>query len=457
MLAETLSAVRSNDPAVITSDGSVTWSELAGQIELLTARVAPFTGQRIGLRVPASASGIAAMAALDQTKSHTYLIDENATDDQIVALCERFRLPAIVSCVNKEWKVSDVRSVAAGAADSSSESTVTILTSGTEGVPKAATYTWPQLARPVRIANKPTGDVWLLTYRIHLYAGMQVVLQAMLNQQTCVIPSPAAEPAAIVGLMAQSGVTSASATPSFWRRLLLFGDRDVFSRVPLRQITLGGELSDQPLLDSLRSEFPPARLTHIYATTELGRCFAVTDGLAGFPVSYLETDDQRRPSHVDALLKVEDGQLFVKPKNGSHAVESASPAVRHANAGSEADADSGWTATGDLVECTPDRIFFAGRAGDMINVGGNKVRPAMVEATIRTVAGVADVRVFGQSSSIAGQLVACELVAAEGVDPGELKTKVQQTCRQALQPYECPRLVQLVAEIAVSDAGKTKR
>ena len=119
--------------------------------------------------------------------------------------------------------------------------------------------------------------------------------------------------------------------------------------------------------------------------------------------------------------------------------------------------DAGWIETGDLVELTADRVLFAGRAGDMINVGGNKVRPAVVEQAIRAVPGVTDVRVYGQSSSIAGQLVACQIVPAVGQDPAAITTAVAQTCRATLQPYQCPRLIECVEEIQLTTAGKVSR
>jgi len=38
----------------------------------------------------------------------------------------------------------------------------------------------------------------------------------------------------------------------------------------LRQITLGGEIADQAVLDALARRFPGARITHVYASTEAG-------------------------------------------------------------------------------------------------------------------------------------------------------------------------------------------
>ena len=93
----------------------------------------------------------------------------------------------------------------------------------------------------------------------------------------------------------------------------------------------------------------------------------------------------------------------------------------------------------------------------MINVGGNKVHPQNVERVIRAVPGVADARVYGQPSSIAGQLVACDIVPAAGCDPDELRQNVLAHCAQSLTSYERPRVIQTVPVIETTSAGKTRR
>ena len=104
-----------------------------------------------------------------------------------------------------------------------------------------------------------------------------------------------------------------------------------------------------------------------------------------------------------------------------------------------------------------DRVYFVGREGELINVGGNKVQPIDVERVIRGVAGVADVRVFGQRSSIAGQLVACEIVLAVGQESELVRQAVLAACNDQLSSFQRPRLVRLVDQIQLNAAGKTQR
>ncbi len=90
-----------------------------------------------------------------------------------------------------------------------------------------------------------------------------------------------------------------------------------------------------------------------------------------------------------------------------------------------------WLPTGDLIERVGDRCFFAGRRNDVINVGGNKVQPVRVEKVIQAIPGVRDVRVFSRSSSLVGQMVACEFVPEPGFDTEEVKRAINRDLSRA--------------------------
>jgi acyl-coenzyme A synthetase/AMP-(fatty) acid ligase len=80
-----------------------------------------------------------------------------------------------------------------------------------------------------------------------------------------------------------------------------------------------------------------------------------------------------------------------------------------------------------------------------------------VEQVIRQVEGVADVRVSAQSSSLVGQLVACQVVLARGHGRETVEPAVHARCRQALPSYQRPRIVSFVDQLQLTEAGKTSR
>lgn len=432
-----------------------TWADLRAVYQHQVQHLRPLAAQRVGLAFVADGQGIATLAALEHLEVDVFLFDSQLSAAQQAAWAHDFALTTVLSSefvapgdLVASTLDNDSSATAPSSAASASQGRVTILTSGTTGRPKAVQHTWTGLTRPVRSQHGGSPPRWLLAFRPHLYAGLQVIMQALLNHGTLVVAEPIDGPASIAQLMSDARVEFASATPAYWRRLLMSVPREQWCHVPLQQITLGGEVVDQPLLDRLHELFPRTRIIHIYATTELGRCFSVTDGIAGFPRALLD-----RPTSDGVELKVVDDQLWVRSANAmARYVATATPADSFATFD-----EQGWFATGDLVRVEEDRVVFVGRNSDLINVGGNKVAPVTVERVIRQVAGVEDVRVYGQPSSLAGQLVACQLVIRADARPEEVKQQVRAACQAQLDRYQCPRIVELVDRLELNEAGKLSR
>ncbi|MCP4193565.1 MAG: long-chain fatty acid--CoA ligase [Planctomycetaceae bacterium] len=444
MLSNVLNNTDSNDDREVirTASSSVTWAELKTKYEHQVTQFEGIRGERIALALPATANGLAALAALEQLRVHVFLVDALTNPQQLQQVAKELQLSNVITTET----LSNGLSVSQVPKEASDSGSLTILTSGTSGRPKAVRHHFDKLARPVR----HTGDQeqrWLMAYRPHLYAGLQVTLQALLNHGTLVIPDVDSSPQSVADLMLSARVTYASATPSYWRRLLLFADPGDLQHVPMKQITLGGEAIDQSILDQLSQCFPTARIVHIYATTEVGRCFSVSDGLAGFPRRFLD-----KPSADGIELKIEEGELYVRSENSMERYDERSGALENRYT------TDGWFQTGDLVEVHENRVFFAGRSTDMINVGGNKVHPVEIEQVIRARADVAEVRIYAQSSSIAGELVACDVAPIDPqIDFSKFRKAIVDHCNSQLNRFQRPRIVRVLKELELNDSGKMKR
>jgi acyl-CoA synthetase (AMP-forming)/AMP-acid ligase II len=236
-----------------------------------------------------------------------------------------------------------------------------------------------------------------------------------------------------------------SATPTFWRFLLAEAKSRKVQLPPLEQITLGGEASAGNLLDDIKALFPGARISQVYASTELGSVTSVRDGRPGLAVAALFSD-----SNPDSNLQVKDGELLVRPSAGMLGYAD--------DTDQDPDADGGWLRTGDLVEIVGDRVHFRGRKSDVINVGGVKVDPLPVEDRITALDGVALARVFGRPNKLTGSIVAAEIVPADGLTEGDLD-KIKLAVREAVADLPRawhPRSVTFVDDIEVR-GGKTVR
>ena len=131
-------------------------------------------------------------------------------------------------------------------------------------------------------------------------------------------------------------------------------------------------------------------------------------------------------------MKIVDGELFIRSANGMEAYETGTGPTPE------------WLPTGDLVQRIGDRVHFTGRRTDLINVGGNKVHPSEVESVVSAVPGVVDARVFGTRSSIAGQLVACEVSLAATANAEGTVDAIRKACATRLAPYQRPFAITLV-------------
>lgn len=318
-------------------------------------------------------------------------------------------------------------------ADSDDKGAIIILTTGTTGVPKAAKHKWKRLlARPGRQRQgEKDRHSWLLAYPLNHFAGIQVVLHVLQNHETLVIPS-SRDYGRIITTIIEQGVDSVSGTPTFWRMMVGRIGSDQLARLQLRQITVGGEASTPDLLERLKSKFPAASITQVYATTELGTCFSVKDGLPGFPASYLD-----RPVG-NVQLKIIDGELYVR---------SAVKMIAYVDGSPPPEAREDWTATGDTVDQVGDRVLFRGRKTEIINVGGVKVHPLKVEETLLRVPGVAAARAYGRANPVTGQIVACDLELESDAKETAVREAVQKTCLAELNRYEQPRQIAIVGQL----------
>lgn len=315
-------------------------------------------------------------------------------------------------------------------------------TSGTTGVPKIVTHSVASLTRSVRGTRPEALPVWGLLYDMTRFAGMQVGLQAMTGHGTLAAIDRDAALGDQVAEMAAAGVTHLSATPTLWRRLLMAPGVE---GLPLRQITLGGEIAEQPVLDAIRARFPKARVTHIYASTEIGVGFAVNDGRAGFPESYLSPE-----TPAGLAMRVEDGMLWLRPPEAHR--------TRYLG-DNQLDIDAaGYVRSGDQVEIRDGRVHFLGRDSGVVNVGGVKVYPERVEAVLTADPRVSLAQVTAKSSPITGNLLVATIVPADpAADRAALKRDLLAHAQAHLEREAVPAMWRFVDHLETNAAGKIVR
>jgi acyl-CoA synthetase (AMP-forming)/AMP-acid ligase II len=315
---------------------------------------------------------------------------------------------------------------------------ILVTTSGTTGKPKAALHDLAALRGRIRVPKDSENLRWLLTYHPGSYAGLQVILTAKAGNSTLIEASEPTVPALTQAAIAHQP-HMISGTPTFWRGFLSAAGSQA-ADIPLLHATLGGEATDQGTLDAIRQFFPTAATSHIYASTETGALFAVRDGQAGFPASWLVDG-------IDGVqLRIVEGIL-----------EAKSPNRMAGYVGKSTNESEGFIRTGDLVEVTGDRVLFRGREDSIINVGGAKVMPEEVEAFLVGLPEVTDARVYGKPNPVVGALVVADIELAPGTDAASAKPAILAAAKAQLDAYKVPRVLNIVDKIEANASGKKDR
>ena len=411
------------------------------------------SGRSVLLAMSGQLSSALAMIELDGVARRLLLCPPDLNPDHIQALINDAEIDAIATDQPLRWSDAGVylivgntlpeRAVVKPRTERATE--WLMLTSGTSGVPKIVSHTLEGLTGAIAADGPARGAsaVWATFYDIRRYGGLQIFLRAVIGGGSMVLSEPGEPLADQMARLAARGVTHISGTPSHWRKLLMSGAASSFSP---RYVRLSGEIADQAVLDGLAGAFPNASIGHAYASTEAGVGFAVDDGREGFPASLM---GQNRDG---VEMKVVDGSLRIRSTRAAHAYVGKSAAAL-------TDAD-GFVDTGDMVELRGDRYHFVGRRGGIINIGGLKVHPEEIEAVINRHAEVRMSRARSRNSPIVGAIVVADVILADGTDASRTETirkEILGECKASLAAHKVPAVIQFVAQLDVTPAGKLAR
>ncbi|MDP2325912.1 MAG: class I adenylate-forming enzyme family protein [Gammaproteobacteria bacterium] len=439
MISSLLAAAGRDAPQrafLVDSIGVLSYADADQQASRMSAALAARKMDRPAVFLPDSRELVVLLVAAARAGCEPCVLNRQGGRDELATLYEHLGFDALITDHAPGFgpetpiRLSELlAAVEPGTIEAAPDPTLVILTTGTTGLPKGARYRWASLVSQARIRDDIAGTRWLLAYHLNHFAGLQMLVHVIANRATIVLPASPEIDAAVTALV-EHGVTHVSATPTFWRLVLGRLDRATAHKLPLRQITLGGEASSDELLKTLGDYFPEARISHVFATTEVGSCFSVVDRERGFPLVVLE-----RGPDADVQLKIVDGELWVRSRHGMLGY-----------VGEPADGEPGWRSTGDLVEITAGRVRFLGRASETINVGGVKINPQPLEELVQGIPGVVMARAYGQPNPVTGRIVALDVVAETGAATDQLEASIRAACRLLSRPAQ-PRSIRFVPSL----------
>jgi acyl-CoA synthetase (AMP-forming)/AMP-acid ligase II len=454
--AQPLRAHLANAPAdacLLDREARVRLGDLVGGTAL-GGRLAELGGRSVLIAAARQLTSALALIELDGVARRLTILPPDVNPDHLQALLAGAEIDAVVvdgpapQCSHLPLCVTCTPDLVsrAGRPPSGARTEWVLLTSGTTGVPKMVVHSLAGLTAAIAPVKRSDPVVWATFYDIRRYGGLQIFLRAVIGGASLVLSHSGEPVAEHLARLARHGVTHLSGTPSHWRRALMSPD---IRKIAPRYVRLSGEIADQAVLDSLRAAFPGADIGHAYASTEAGVVFAVDDGRAGFPPSFLDG------ARDGVEIKIVDGSLRIRSAGA------ASRYVGGANAAALHDSE-GFVDSGDMVERQGDRYFFVGRKGGIINIGGLKVHPEEVEAVINRHPRVRMSLVRPKRSPFTGAIVVADVVltapcAADAGNEAELRDDILELCRGALPRHKVPAAISFVPALAVAATGKLLR
>ena len=441
ILEELLTKISDSQLLWVSPKSQTTAGELKRDIAACRQSLQGAEATRVALELSDSVRALTWMIALDGIAEVVFLVPDSLQGAEAYNhLKQRFQ-PSLTVNESLEDKAREGSAEGSSTPKTNVATRWVLATSGTTGTPKLIEHSTDSLTKTCKAdIDRGKEFVWGVVYDPFRFAGLQVVLQALASGSTLVLCNHIGDISGQAAFLREKSANALSATPTYWRKLLMSGALKGYS---FRQITLGGEPADQSVLNALKTAFPETRIAHIYASTEAGVGFSVTDGLEGFPEKYLESGVVGNELSIGT-----SGTLLIRPEKHT---PSSSGGASLAN-------EDGFIDTGDLVEIRGERVLFLGRDSGAINVGGNKVIPEEVESVIREVEGVGEVLVKPKGSGVMGQLVTADIQPlSPAADKAVLKKAILAHCRQRLEKYKVPALIRFVVEIEHNPTGKISR
>ncbi len=329
-------------------------------------------------------------------------------------------------------------------------SSILKLTSGSTGVPKAALVNDAQLiADGIQIAAamgiRPSDTQLAVIPFSHSY-GLGVVLMPLLLQGTAIVLRDAFVPPQLEADARQFNARLLPGAPFMFQYFVTHPPAAGWPRGLSRVMSAGAPLPPS-IVRAFHERFG-VKIHSFYGTTETGGiAFDDDDDIREAPIV-----GRALPGVTITLQPDEDAPLGT----GRVHVRSAAVAGGYSDDAREGFDDLGFL-TGDYGAWDArQQLTLLGRASTFVNVAGRKVQPEQVEQVLRTMPGVADVRILAAPDARRGQQIVACIVADNGDHPVSTLT-VRRFCAQRLAPHKIPRTILLLGALPLTARGKTDR
>jgi acyl-coenzyme A synthetase/AMP-(fatty) acid ligase len=323
-------------------------------------------------------------------------------------------------------------------------------TSGTTGVPRLVVASHDQIARRIATVTplfRPPDTRMICTIGAETAYGFARRLSVLWKGGVVVMTT---QPGQILAFVERHRVDRLVTSPFTLQRVLQGLSPDAGPFPSLQQIEIGGGALPDRCYDIARQRLCANIITRYGAAEIGGIAEAAISSLEGHPgavgyvfpgveVQAVDADDQPLPPGTEGVLRVRSG--------------GCAGAYFDAPAASALVFRDGWVYPGDLGTVAPDGLVtLAGRPSELINQGGVKVLPRLVEEVLLSVPEIGEAAAFGVPDDMGITRVWAAIVPIGRVDMGA----VNALCRERLR-LRAPTSILQLETLPRNEAGKVMR
>jgi acyl-CoA synthetase (AMP-forming)/AMP-acid ligase II len=422
------------DDLVHTIDSSVSAGQIRADARAVAGRLGDLGGRAVAVQLPNGPAVVSTMFGVWLAGGVYVPVNPRSPGAEVDSVVEMTRPSAIVTAEGID--------VGGGGEVYRPDVAFVMWTSGTTGRPKPIHHTHTayvelldRVLGPLRAggtgSRAPSPN--LIPVSMALNAGLYNALFGLRAGASLVIMDRF-DPSDFTELVARFGIRSTVLPPA---AMAMLTDSAVEDLAPLRYVR-----SITAPLSPLQAQRFGAKFSVFvlngYGQAELGEVIGWTAADAKSHPDKLGAVGRPHPG-VDIRIDDED-HLLVRPPNTALGI-------------AERADDDGFIDTGDLARIDEDGfVWIEGRAGDLINRGGNKVFPEAVEEVLRLSPGVDEAAVVGRPDDRLGQ-VPVAYVVGSGVPEDDLVA----LCRHHLAAYKVPVAFEWIDALPRNEIGKVLR
>lgn len=234
-------------------------------------------------------------------------------------------------------------------------------------------------------------------------------------------------------------VTVLKMIPSILEKFISYIKDSGESRIihSLKYITTGGSRIADSIHDDIK-EFFNVELVHTYGSNETGNIASTYNVNKGFKIGSVGQIRFHQFKFIDSVLYVKGPTVFkgyLNKNNEDYFVD-------------------GWFCTGDVGYLDEDGyLFITGREKELINRGGEKVSPYVLEDAISKLDLFKEVVVFPFDNGVVEEVCVAAVEGKNHIEISELRSKLSQQ----FSTFKLPTKLLILKEIPKNENGKISR